>query len=61
VKTSNFTTQTESEDKELRKLLSHMEGEVIQDWRKLEHEKLHNLHSSHNIVRVGASKYKLMK
>jgi hypothetical protein len=40
----------------LRIILGHKRDEVAEEWRKLRNEKLHNLYSSLNIVRVIKSK-----
>jgi hypothetical protein len=40
----------------LRGIFGHKRDEVTGEWRKLYNEKLHNLYSSPNIVRVIKSK-----
>jgi hypothetical protein len=40
------------ENRVLRRIFGPMRNEVTVDWRKLNNEELHNLHSSPNIIRM---------
>jgi hypothetical protein len=48
----NNGTETERKDNMLRKEFGRKREEVIEGWRKLYDEKIHNLYSSPNIIRV---------
>ena len=41
-----------SENRVLRKMYRPEMDEIIEDWKKLHYEKLHDLYSSPNVIRV---------
>jgi hypothetical protein len=48
----NVRAETEfSENRVLRRIIGPKRDEIIESWRKLHNEELHNLYSSPNIIR----------
>jgi hypothetical protein len=50
-----FTDMRIFDKRVLRRIFEPKREEVAEDWRRLHNEKLHNLHSSINIIRVSKS------